>query len=483
MLSSIFALVVVPACLTAKGNAHAVLDRAASVVGLNTVSARILRLDGSDIVSQDYQSDRTNYPPYLSDVQPLQLWYSAASRVERRSSASSMAGFKFGGAVMIGSEHFTYVARDSTLMPSEAAHTTMHSLRPLNVWAVIGDWRDDPTVRVVERCTYRDYPRLVLSRRGVGARATERLFIDEKSGFPVKLERDETHYLWGQNRVEYVYSTWQRVGDAAFPGVSFRVVDGRTNVERNLNSISLVSPDSAPRLAVPENTREMGFAVEPFLRPVSPDTIRLGAAAFVLKNPGYAEMVVLARDTVFIFDATQGEQRAHLDSAWIGRLFPGKHPIALIVTDLAWPHIAGVRYWAALGVPIYTHRAAVSMIDSIVARHWTVDPDLLERAKKRRAPRIIPVTDTLRLAGGDLLLFAIDGVSSEVALAGFDGRDGLLWASDYIQDSRAPSMYLDEVCHALVRVHKTPERAVAEHLAVTPWPVLRPMARCDPLNG
>jgi hypothetical protein len=101
MLSSIFALVVVPACLTAKGNAHAVLDRAASVVGLNTVSARILRLDGSDIVSQDYQSDRTNYPPYLSDVQPLQLWYSAASRVERRSSASSMAGFKFGGAVMI----------------------------------------------------------------------------------------------------------------------------------------------------------------------------------------------------------------------------------------------------------------------------------------------------------------------------------------------------------------------------------------------
>jgi hypothetical protein len=356
----------------------------------------------------------------------------------------------------------------------------MYSLRPLNVWAVIGDWRNDPTVRIVERCTYRDYPRLVLQRRG--ARGTERLFIDEKSGFPVKLERDEPHYLWGQNRVEYVYSTWQRVGDAAFPGVSFRLVDGRTNVERNLSSISLVSPDSAPRLAVPESTREMGFAVEPFLRPLNPDTIRLGAAAFLLKNPGYAEMVVLARDTVFIFDATQGEQRARLDSGWIGRLFPGKHPIALIVSDLAWPHIAGVRYWAAQGVPIYAHRAAVRMIDSVVARRWTVGPDLLERAKKRRAPRIIPVTDTLRLAGGDLLLFAIDGVSSEVALAGFDGGDGLLWASDYIQDSSAPSMYLDEMCHALVRVHRTPERVVAEHLTVTPWAVLRPLARCDPLH-
>src|SRR4029077_20674062 len=137
MLSSILALVVVPACLTATGDAHATLERAASVVGLNAVSARIPSREGSDIVSQDYQSDRTNYPPYLSDVQPLQLWYSVPTRVERRVSGSSMAGFKFGGAVMIGSEHSTYVARDTMLTPSEAAHTTMYSLRPLNVWAVI----------------------------------------------------------------------------------------------------------------------------------------------------------------------------------------------------------------------------------------------------------------------------------------------------------------------------------------------------------
>ena len=124
---------------------------------------------------------------------------------------------------------------------------------------MIGDWEGDSTVQVVARCTYRDYPRLVLSR--TAARGPERLFIDEKSGFPVKLDRDEPHYLWGQNHVEYVYSTWQRVGDAAFPGVSFRVVDGQTNVERNLNSMLLTSGDklSSGRLR-PFGLGLLGFA-------------------------------------------------------------------------------------------------------------------------------------------------------------------------------------------------------------------------------
>ena len=477
MLSSIIALLVLPACTPATGDAHAVLQRAAKVMGIDAVSTRVLALHGSDIVSQNYQSDRTSYPPYLSDVQPVELWYSPATGVERRSDSHSMAGYRYDGSATMGTEAAAYVVRDTTLAASPMSHATQYALRPLNAWAVVSDWFTDVTVRVAQRCVYRDYPRVVLSRTGM--RGVERLFIDEKSGFLVKLERDQPHYLWGQNRVEYVYSTWQRVGDAAFPGVSFRIVDGETDVERNLNSMQLVSPDSAPRLAVPSAATAMGFAPPLFLQPFNPDTIRLNEKAFLLKNRGYTELTVLARDTVFLFDATQGEERARLDSAWIGKLFPGKHPIALVVTDLAWPHIAGVRFWAARKVPIYTHRAAVRMLDSVIARRWTLTPDLLERARPRSAPRIVPVSDTLRLAGGDLLLFAIDGVASEVALAGFDERIRLLWASDYIQDPHAPTMYLDEVCRAVARVHRTPAIAAAEHLPVTPWATLRPLARCD----
>jgi hypothetical protein len=454
-----------------------VLQRAANVVGLDAVATKVLELRGSDVVSQDFQSDRTSYGPFLSDVQPVQLWYAVGTGIERRSSASSMGGSTFNGATIVGTPSASYVVRDTAMIPSETAHGTMYSLRPLNAWAVIADWQTDSNARVVERCPYRDYQRLVLTRKG--QRGLERLFIDEKSGFPVKLEREEPHYLWGQNRVEYVYSTWQRIDDAAYPGVSFRVVDGQTNVERNLSSIRLVSPDSAPSLRVPPSEEPMGFAPPRFLMAVNPDTIRVGRNAFLLKNPGYAEMVVQSHDTVFVFDATQGERRAQLDSVWIGKLFPGAHAIALVVTDLAWPHVAGVRYWAAQHVPIYAHRAAVKMLDSIIARRWTLTPDRLERMRTGGKVRIIPVSDTLRVGGGDLLLFAIDGASSEVALAAFDGRHGILWGSDYIQDARAPTMYLDEICRAVTRVRRTPVKAAAEHLPVTSWTTLRALARCD----
>jgi hypothetical protein len=278
--------------------------------------------------------------------------------------------------------------------------------------------------------------------------------------------------------VEYVYSTWQRIGDAAIPGVSFRVVDGRTNLERNVGAMQLVALDSAPRLAVPASPRVVGFAPPAFLRASNPDTIRVGPHSFVLRNPGYAEMVSLARDTVFIFDATQGEERARHDSAWIAALFPGRHALALVVTDAAWPHVAGVRFWVAHGVPVYAPRAVRAFLDSVVERHWTLSPDLLERS--RRPMRFVPVSDSLRVAGGDILLFALDGVASEAAIAAYDAPDHTLWASDYIQSAREPTQYLDEVCRATVRVNVTPDRVAAEHLPLTPWPALRPLAKCGP---
>ena len=74
----------------------------------------------------------------------------------------------------------------------------------------------------------------------------------------------------------------------------------------------------------------MGVDLPAFLRPTAPDTVRVGAHAFLLVNAGYTEAVALVGDTVWVLDATQGEERAQQDSAWIGKLFPGRHPVAVV---------------------------------------------------------------------------------------------------------------------------------------------------------
>jgi len=477
LIAPTFLAAVEPSCTTASGDATAVLRRAAAVTGMDraTSAGLALRTRGFDIESQDYQSDRS-YPPFLSSVGTLQTWYAPSTGIERRAVHESMGGYDFPGPTTIGDERATYAIRDTMLVPNEELHSAAYVTRPLNAWAVLGDWIRGGGARVTARCMYRDYPRLLLER--TGPRGKEQLFIDEKSGFPVKLDRVEPHYLWGQVHAEYVYSTWTRVGNGAVPGVSFRLVDGRTNVERTIGSVALVPLDSTPRLTIPSAVGAMRYGTAAFLVGSRPDTTRVGAHAYVLRNAGYREFVTLARDTVFLFDATQGEERARNDSSWIATLFPGRHPIVLVVTDLAWPHIAGVRFWVARGATVVAHRAARPMLESVIERKWTLMPDALERNRGRARLRLVPVSDTLRLAGGDVLVFAIDGVASEVALAGFDQTNRFLWASDFIQSADEATMYLDEVCRAVARVHRTPDRAGAEHLPLTAWTKLRALASC-----
>jgi hypothetical protein len=455
------------ACAPATGvDPAAILRRAADVTGLSRANGKVLRTSALDVVDNAFESDRM-YPPYLVAVTRQEEWLDPATVVARFTSHTTIAGYDYDVGTTLGDARASYGVRDTTLTPSESAHGSQFETRPLDVWTVLAEWMAAGDVRAEGRCVYRDYPRLVLSRRGFyGA---ERLFVDEKSGYPVKLERTEPHYLWGQVRAEFVYSSWERVGDAHLPGASFRLEDGRTLIARTFGIRRFVPRDSAPPLTLPARLTSMAMAPPAFLAPTRPDTIRVSATTFLLRNPGYIETVTLARDTVFVFDATQGEERVHQDSLWIGALFPGPHPIVVVVTDLAWPHVAGVRAWVARGATIVSHSASRAFLTTVVNRRWTMQPDLLERRRKQITVHLRSVSNSTALAGGTILLFPIDGIASEGALAAFVRPDRFLWASDYIQDLNAPSQYADEVLAAVTRAGVSPVRFAAEHAPLTNW--------------
>jgi hypothetical protein len=443
----------------------ALLRRAAETTGLRRTTTSILELTAFDVVQHTFESDRM-YPPSLAEVTSMDQWFDPTTGVERVTSRSTIGGYSF-DATTLGDARGSYSVRDTTLVASEELHATLYDTRPLNVWAMLDDWLAATDVRVEGRCTYRDYPRVVLSRRG--ARGPERLFLDPKSGYPTKLDRIEPHYLWGQIHVEFVYSTWQRLGDAHLPGGSFRMEDGATAVARTFGARRFVPRDSAPSLTLPARNDAMAMATAGFLQPTKPDTVRVSETTFLLRNRGYTETVTLARDTVFVFDATQGEERVRQDSTWIATLFPGRHPIVVVVTDLAWPHVSGVRAWVAHGATIVSHPAARDFLTQVVNRRWTLQPDLLERQRKRAVLQFRAVKDTLALAGGDILLFPIDGAASEVALAAFVRPSRFLWGSDFIQNLREPTQYVDDVVAAVHRVGVSPIKVAAEHAPLVDW--------------
>jgi hypothetical protein len=446
-------------------DAATLLRRAVQATGLDRHRTTVLKLRAFDVTQHTFESDRT-YPPSLAEVKSFDEWFDASTGAERIDSHATIAGYEFDDST-IGGADASYAIRDTALVASESTHGMLYETRPLNVWAMLEDWLAATDVRVAARCQYRDYSRVVLTRRGV--RGEEQLYVDPKTGYPIKLDRVEPHYLWGQLHVEFVYSTWERVGDAHLPGSTFRLEDGTTMVTRTFGERRFVPRDSVPSLTVPARSTAMAIALPAFLAPTKPDTVRVSNSVYLLRNRGFAETIALARDTVFVFDATQGEARVQEDSAWIAKLFPGRHPIVLVVTDLAWPHVAGVRAWVARGATIVAHPAARDFLSRVVTRQWTLAPDLLERRRHQVSFRFRAVADSLLLAGGNIVVFPIDGVASEVALAAFVRPSRYLWASDYVQNLREPTQYVDEVVAAVARMGISPAMVAAEHTPLTPW--------------
>jgi len=312
--------------------------------------------------------------------------------------------------------------------------------------------------------------------RGIAGRE-ERLLLDPKSGFPVKLDFTEPHYLWGQRQVEYVWSTWVMKDGVELPGSAFRVADGDVELSQTIGNIEVIARDAAPSLAAPPAPAAPPAELPLFLQALPTNDLTLSPNLHLLSNPGYTEAVALVNGEIYIFDATQSEERARQDQEQIERLFPGQHKINVVVTDLAWPHVSGVRYWVSQGATIISHAAGRAFLQQVVDRQWTLAADSLESMRRKPSPgrkaqmrmNFVPVDQAMTVARGGLQLLPIDGIGSEVALMAYIPGEKFLWASDFLQTLDEPSAYANEVLLAAKRAGIVPERCAAEHMHLADW--------------
>ncbi|HEY0481072.1 MAG TPA: hypothetical protein VGD37_26335 [Kofleriaceae bacterium] len=463
-----------PAALAPDRDPAAALANARAALGFARAGQSVIHYRAQTASEQNYQSDRS-YPPFFSAMTVKEAWFDPTSGVERASLQATYPGSVAPPQVTAcdGGRGFALSKGDPKPLPFASVRA-----RYLNPWAVIADWSAATDVRTGGRELYRDYKRLVLLR--ATPEGEQRLLLDAKTGFPVKLAFIENHYLWGQRQIEYVYSNWTAAGGILVAASSFRIADGKPETSQTIGQVELIARAAAPALTLPADPARSPDSLPGFLLPLDLTTTQVGPHTYLLSNPGYTEAVTRIGDEVIVFDATQGEARARKDADAIARLFPGAREVTVVITDLAWPHIAGVRYWVASGATIVTHTAAREFLRSVIDRRWTAAPDLLEqrrRTGKPVHPRLVGIDATYRLAGGAVSLHPIDGIGTETALLGYIVADRFLWASDYIQTVSEPTAYAAEVVQAVRRDGLTPERAAAEHLPLTPWSQLEPLAR------
>jgi len=448
-------------------SASALLTRAREVMGLAHVTNKVLHAHAISAAEQDYQSDRT-YPPFFSAMSNEEIWFDFANAVLRIQSQVVFPGTGPSPiSVTVDDGQHAEIVREKGDVPLARSQAVRRSL---NAWAVIADWSSASDVHQAGTEVYRDYPRTVLARSTPDGE--QRLYLDPESGFPVKLDYTEPHYLWGQRHIEYVWSTWVLKDGVMLPGSAFRIADGEVELSQTVGDIEFMARDRAAALEPPQAPAQAPATLPLFLQPLPPQTTSISTNLYLLANPGYCEAVALVNGEVYVLEATQGEERARQDEARIAQLFPGPHKVNVVVTDLAWPHVAGVRYWVSQGATIISHRSARAFLEQIVDRQWTLAPDALE-LKRRKNPskarlKFLAV-DHAMLAADRLRLMPIDGIGSEVALMAYFPDEKFLWASDFIQTLDEPSAYAHEVLLAAKRSGIVPERVAAEHLALSDW--------------
>jgi hypothetical protein len=449
-------------------SATALLARAREVMGFAQATNRVLHARAITAAEQNFQSDRM-YPPFFSAMSTEEIWFDPAAGLLRIQSQTTYPGTgPLPVSVSVDDGQHAEIIRAEGNVPVARRQALS---RALSAWAVIADWSAASDVRHAGTEVYRDYPRVVLVRST--PEGEQRLYLDPKSGFPVKLDSIEPHYLWGQRHVEYVWSTWIMKDGVVLPGSAFRVADGDVELSQTVGDLELIARDRAPGLEALRAPVQAPPDLPLFLQPLPPQTISISPNLYLLANRGYREAVALVHGEVFVLEATQGEARARRDQERVAQLFPGRAKVNVVITDLAWPHVAGVRYWVSQGATIIAHASARAFLQQVVDRHWTLAPDTLE-LERRKDPdkarlKFASVEQATNAAGGALRLLPIDGIGSEVALMAYFPGEKFLWASDFIQTLDEPSAYANEVLLAAKRNGIVPERVAAEHLPISDW--------------
>jgi hypothetical protein len=115
-----------------------------------------------------------------------------------------------------------------------------------------------------------------------------------------------------------------------------------------------------------------------------------------------------------------------------------------------------------------------------VDRRWTLAPDALEKERNRARFMFRSVRDSLRLAGGDLVVHALRGSSTELAIGVWMPNEKYFWAGDYVQGS-PDSPYARDVVRTVRALGLTPLKVGAQHIKLTDWRDLEARVIIPPL--
>ncbi|OJJ19117.1 hypothetical protein BKI52_20080 [marine bacterium AO1-C] len=184
--------------------------------------------------------------------------------------------------------------------------------------------------------------------------------------------------------------------------------------------------------------------------------------------------VVVQQNGVYIIEAPMSSGYSEQIIQAVQKQYPTKKIKGVICTSDAWPHIGGVRQYAASGIPIYTQQLNKPILQRIVKANHVSYPDALQKKPKKARFRLLDKKLTLDDPNNPMVIVPANGEGAERMLFIYFPKQKVLYASDMVQYSaRRKSFfmpqYLSEVNRIVQEEKWEVDTVFAMHTSPIPW--------------
>ena len=320
--------------------------------------------------------------------------------------------------------------------------------------------------------------------------AEARLYLNQDTHLPTSLEYcgvlAKTGYAiyLGDVTMRTFWSYWRLDKHGIRYPMQWDVqLNGRPSQMMMLRDLKIDEPTDQ-KLAIPPGVAKQ---FNPDAPARTPDTVTLGkdiqelAPGVIQIRSSWNVTIVDQGDGIVILEAPISSHYSAQVISESKLRFPGKKIKAVVTTSDSWPHLAGIREYAANGIPIYALDLSEPIVRRTLDASYTSHPDALQLAPRRQDLHFISGKTLIGAGQNRIELYPLRGETSERQMMAYLPELRLLYGSDPFQrlgngefsDDQAVSELLD----AVAREHLDVDRFFMMHLGPTPFSELKAVFR------
>lgn len=315
-----------------------------------------------------------------------------------------------------------------------------------------------------------------------------RIFLSSYSRLPTSIEvtrarpNDYFQGPWGDVTIRTSFATWSLdPSGVRYPRQWSKELNGQPLSTYTANEIKFNPPINEEDFAIPEDVHKAATASIHDLDEIpvvsaSRPPVEM-APGIVYVQGAWSVTEIRQPDGIVILEAviSSGYSAKIIEDAQ--KRFPGLPIKAVITTSDSWPHLGGVREYAARGIPIYALDLNKPILTRMMNAPHTMHPDAL--AKNPRAPKFTWVSQRTKFGTGEnrLEIIPFRTVTGERQMMVYFPEGKLVYTSDLFALSRDGSLYLpqmaQEAVDAITRENLNVDRVYGMHYNPIPFQQIR----------